>query len=272
MRLECFGTGAAEAIPGLYCQCPVCAKARALGGREVRARHLSVVDGDIQFDLGPDFLYQVQAFGFDPLRVRHLIITHAHSDHFTPEILCARQKPYALSDPPALNVIGSAYTIGLIEALPEGDAASCRLIPRRIAAFETMALAPGTFLTALPARHAGELEPFIYVLERQGKRLLYAHDTGPLFPQVTDWLAGKALDGASLDCTGVYKGAGGGHLSLEGCDSTVAALRRNGALKPEAVIVLNHFSHGGGASHAQIEAEAVSRGWIAAYDGIRVEI
>ena len=112
----------------------------------------------------------------------------------------------------------------------------------------------------------------IYVLERKGRKLLYAHDTGPLFPEVISWLSGRQLDGATLDCTGAYKGAGAHHMQLSTCGEAVSALHGNGGLKKDGVVILSHFSHGGGALHAQLEQEAEKRGWIAAYDGMEIEI
>ena len=38
MNIQFLGTGAAEGIPALFCQCPLCRKAEAAGGREIRTR------------------------------------------------------------------------------------------------------------------------------------------------------------------------------------------------------------------------------------------
>jgi phosphoribosyl 1,2-cyclic phosphate phosphodiesterase len=61
-------------------------------------------------------------------------------------------------------------------------------------------------------------------------------------------------------------------MDLRGCEDAVRRLQKDGALKEDAKIVLNHFSHGGGATHAQLEEEASKRGWIAAFDGMVLEI
>lgn len=272
MKLKCFGTGAAEAIPALYCSCPLCEKAREIGGKEIRGRHLSTVDGVIQFDIGQDLFYQIQVLGLEPRKIRHLIITHSHSDHFDLDALNKRGSPFSLALDNRMEVIGSRETISLVQSGIEGDFAHQGLIPRAIRPYEAMALDGETMLTALPANHAPGTGAMIYVLERKGKKLLYAHDTGPLFPEVISWLSGRQLDGATLDCTGAYIGAGAHHMQLSSCGEAVSALHGNGGLKKGGIVVLSHFSHGGGALHAQLEQEAEKRGWIAAYDGMEIEI
>lgn len=271
MKLICYGTAAAEAIPALYCSCPVCEKAREAGGKDVRSRHLSTVDGDIQFDIGPDIFYQIRVLGLEPRKVRHLVITHTHEDHFAPDSLNLRAAPFSLALDATMEIIGSQETIMLARDRMEGGFHRQGLIPRTAVPFEPLALDGETLLTALPANHAPGLGAMVWLLERRGIKLLYAHDTGLLFPEVIDYLSGRALDAATLDCTGAYRGAGEHHMHLATCEETVRTLTGNGGLKRDAAVIINHFSHGGGALHAQLEAEAAKRGWFAAFDGMEIE-
>lgn len=272
MILTCFGTAAAEGIPALYCSCPLCETARQRGGREIRSRHLAQVDDDLQFDLGPDIFYQIQALKFNPRSIRHLMITHTHSDHFAMDSLNMRASPFSLARDHEIQVIGSEETIKLVLDELRGTPDRLGLRVRAIDPFETIALDGETALTAMPANHAPGLGAMVYLLERAGQKLLYAHDTGPLFPEVISFLKGRGIDGASLDCTGAYHGAGQYHLRLSGCDALVRELKTNGAIKEDCKVIISHFSHGGGALHSQLEEEARLRGWTAAYDGITVQI
>lgn len=272
MKLKCYGTAAAEAIPAPYCACPVCENARAKGGKELRTRHLSTIDQDIQLDMGPDFLFYTLHMGLDARKIRYLVVTHAHGDHLSPYELGLRKSPYALTGVETLQVIGNAASMETVKAVTEEyEEQSLKLV--ETTHYMPIALDARTTLTALPANHAPQIGGGnIYVIERDGKKLLYAHDTGPMFAEVYDWLAGKQLDAVSLDCTGVYNGAGEHHMGLPGCDEAVRRLRESGALKPDGICIINHFSHGGGASYEQLAAEAEKRGWIATYDGIEIEI
>ena len=273
MKLTFYGSGAAEAIPALYCSCRICENARKTGGREIRSRHMTTVDGDIQFDLSPDFFYHITALGMEPRNIRYLIVTHAHGDHFAPDPLNLHRHPFTLTEAVPIQLFCNERVAAQAEAAMEKgpEVSAVRIV--KIALYTPVALDGQTTLTALPAHHAPEAGGgHIYLLERKGCKLLYAHDTGMLFDEIYDYLAGRALDAVSLDCTGAYLGAGKNHMDIPGCEETVARLREIGALRKDATVVLNHISHGGGATHIDLEKEAQRRGWIAAYDGMVVEV
>ena len=56
MKIQFMGTAAAEGAPALFCVCDHCRYARARGGREIRSRAGSIVDGRLKLDFGPDSL------------------------------------------------------------------------------------------------------------------------------------------------------------------------------------------------------------------------
>ncbi len=273
MILTYYGTGAAEAIPALYCSCTICENARKEGGREIRSRHLTTVDRDIQFDLSPDFFYHITSLGMEPRAIKHLVVTHAHGDHFAPDPLNLRRSPFALTEVAPLNLICNETVARQAEAAMEKGFSGSGVNLTIIRPYAPMALDGETTLTALPAHHAPEAGGgYIYLLSRKGKQLLYAHDTGIFTDDVFDFLAGRMLDAVSLDCTGAYKGAGEHHMHIPGCEKVAGRLMESGALKKDATVILSHFSHGGGATQADMEKEAQLRGWISAFDGMVVEI
>ncbi len=273
MKLHYYGTGAAEAIPGLYCSCAVCENARKVRGKEIRSRHMTTVDDDIQFDLSPDFFYHITALGMDPRTIRHLIVTHAHGDHFAPEPLNLHRPPFALTDVKLLHLICNETVAKQAEGAMEKGFAGSKVDLAIIKPYTPIILDGETTLTALNAHHALEAGGgYIYLLERKGRKLLYAHDTGILKDEVFEYLSGCELDAASLDCTGAYKGAGEHHMHIPACEKVISRLMNMDALKKNAKVILNHFSHGGGATQADLEKEAGKRGWISAYDGMVVEI
>ena len=54
MILTFMGTGASEGVPGAFCQCPDCLKARKIGGREFRSRSQMLINQDLLIELGPE--------------------------------------------------------------------------------------------------------------------------------------------------------------------------------------------------------------------------
>lgn len=276
MKLKIYGTAAAEGIPAFFCSCPVCENARKAGGREIRRRHMSTVDEDIQLDIGPDYYEQIHTLGMDPRKIRSLVLTHSHSDHLMPWPLRMRRFPYNLTtekQQPVQVFCSREVAEVFCAKMKTDDLKPFQLEIRTMNPYERLAVDAGTALTAVPANHAlGEGGAFLYILERDGRCLFYVHDTGPLGEEVYEFLAGREMDGITLDCTGVYTGAGAQHHTLKDCDETIDHLRKIRALSADAKVIINHFSHGGEATHRQLEAEASSRGWMAAWDGMEVEI
>lgn len=82
MELMYLGSAAAEGWPALFCECDACKEAARRGGRDIRMRTGSLLDGDILIDFTPDLMAQKQRFGLDLSGVRHCFLTHTHEDHF----------------------------------------------------------------------------------------------------------------------------------------------------------------------------------------------
>ena len=52
MEIQYLGTAAAEGLPALFCGCDICNRARKAGGKEVRTRTQSIVDGRLLIERG----------------------------------------------------------------------------------------------------------------------------------------------------------------------------------------------------------------------------
>lgn len=50
MKIKYLGTAAAEGVPGLFCNCPVCMHARLHKGRNIRTRSQAIVDDTLLID------------------------------------------------------------------------------------------------------------------------------------------------------------------------------------------------------------------------------
>ena len=56
MELLICGSGASEAVPALFCTCPVCREASKRGGKDRRSRTAYQLGDEIRIDFGPDIL------------------------------------------------------------------------------------------------------------------------------------------------------------------------------------------------------------------------
>ncbi len=272
MVIRYQGTGAYEGIPALFCPCETCRAARAAGGNEIRSRSGALVDGLVKLDFPPDSYWQMIRDGLDFSKLTCVLITHTHTDHYAVWDLMTRLPHYAgLGDAPPLPIVGNEKCGELLAAElvkkhePSGGG---RLSFLRAKPFEPFALG-GYTITAVRANHKPSEEALNYVVERGGRKLLYAHDTGEFLPETLDSLAGLGLDFVSMDLTSGLKDTGDHHMGLVNCRRMRELLVASGAARPGAVFALSHVSHNSHVSHRQL-VEAAD-GFIVAHDGMEIQ-
>ena len=216
MKILYMGTAAAEGIPALFCECEACRYARRVGGHEIRTRAGALVDGVLKLDFGPDSYRQELDAHLDYSHLKTVLITHSHEDHLSVNDLALRREVCAHinGENAVMTVYGNART---------GDLLARKLNPflafRQVRPFETFETEEGYRITPLDAVHClwdtSGMYPVIYygkqyfrseqalfyLIEKDGKRLLYAHDTSEFTREDMDFLSGKHIDLVSLDCT-----------------------------------------------------------------------
>ncbi|MBQ3865313.1 MAG: hypothetical protein II776_00295, partial [Clostridia bacterium] len=131
-------------------------------------------------------------------------------------------------------------------------------------------------VTALKARH-GSGNPYNYVIERDGKALLYAHDTAYFRPETWDYLArsGVRFSLCSLDCTNARAGFGMSeravHMGLPDNVKVREKLFELGLADEKTRFVVNHFSHNGAdADYDTFLPIAEGLGFEVSFDGMEV--
>ena len=278
MKLQYLGTAAAEAWPGLFCNCPQCEAARKLGGKNIRTRSQAVIYADkvgegepddiLLIDLPPDTYLHCLQHGLRLDKVGHLLITHSHDDH-----LCATELQYRcgiFANPVPefpLCVYGNDKVKKYIDdALPDLQKWPTGIEYNLLEPFKPYKAGVYT-VTALLALHDRTEQCFIFMIEHNGKRMLYGNDTG-IFPEETwEYIVGKEFDLISLDCTSGILKEGTNHMGLPDAIEVEKLLNKIGCLKADTKIVLHHFSHNGGAYHDDFVARAKPYGFDVSYDG-----
>ncbi|MBO5702869.1 MAG: hypothetical protein J6S71_10565 [Clostridia bacterium] len=269
MKLKYLGTAAAEGFPALFCNCKYCNEARALGGKNIRTRSQSLINGDLLIDFPPDTYHHFLTHGIKGDEIKYLLITHAHSDHLYQRDLFRRYGCYAHNmGTPMLELYCSARTASALE----GDIPNVHV--NIIKAFDVIEF--GAYrVAALPARHMPGGEPLNYIIESEGKTLLYAHDTGYLFDEVFEFIEKNnfRFDMISLDCTNVDIPIPdtGSHMGFPNINRVIEKLGSFGAINDNAIICVNHFSHNGNPLHEHLCNRADEYGYLVSYDGFEVE-
>lgn len=274
MRIKYLGTAAAEGWPGVFCRCDACERARREGGRNLRTRSQAVIDGELLVDLPPDTYWHTQKDGLDLPTISEMLVTHSHDDHFYPRELTYRMQPYAYGLPGKLNLYGNetAQAAFLRDCPPPSnpDDLPYAAYYHPVEPFAPF-MAGGYLITALLANHDKEERCYNYIIERDGKRLLYANDTG-LYPRETwDYLSGRRFDLASMDCTTGSEKDGGYHMGIEDNIEMAGRLEALGCVDAQTILVATHFSHNGRLLYNELVERMAPHRFLVAYDGFEVE-
>lgn len=275
MKIKYLGTAAAEGIPALFCNCEVCNNARLRGGKEIKTRSQALIDDTVLIDFPADTYMHMLNNGIKPDRIHTLIITHSHSDHLYPKDFWCRNPGIAnnIEEQP-LNVYLTQPGFDESDTwMKKNGVVKERVMLHKISAFIPF-VAEGYRFVPLKADHDAKTEPVIYIIEKDGKALLYAHDTGYFPDETWEFLASynKKFDFISLDCTGaLLENYRFGHMGLSVCEEVRKRLLEMGLCDEKTVFCINHFSHNGNACHAELSASAENLGFITSYDGLEIE-
>ena len=250
MRLTFLGTGAADWDwrnwpPG------------------TRGSTATLVGQSCLIDAGPTVVDSLARAGVEPAQIAHVVITHAHPDHFRPATIAALSQTRR----------GRLTVWASPQALAELDGVPCvRRAVRPGLGFKCGRLA---FL-ALPSNHATrhpDEETMHFLVESGGKTLLYALDGAWMLAKarslLVQALGGRALDAVVWDATCgpvLHDWRFAEHNDL----AMIAALRQSmlgaGLVSPATKHVFDHVAR------TLWPADAASRAALAAeYDGLLVE-
>lgn len=285
MKLTYLGTAAAEGVPALFCRCDFCQYARRAGGREIRTRAGAMLDGRIKLDFGPDSYMHELTNGLDYAAVHSTLITHAHEDHLDVQDI-AHRRPTSAHFPegePPMIVYGNEAVGEMLSSIHSPWLAFRRVVPFEAVDVEGYRVTPLEAVHCIDRADAGRWpvvfegrtygrreEALFYLIEKDGKSLLYAHDTDEFTPADMDFLAGKKIDLISLDCTnGRLDLTYVGHMGATENRRMREKLLACGAADEHTLFVANHFSHNGLLPYDGLQA--LLPGFLIAYDGMTVE-
>lgn len=275
MKIQFLGTAAAEGVPAFFCDCDVCNYSRKMGGRNIRSRSQAIIDDKILIDFCPDTLWHMNAFGINLNRVHTCLLTHAHSDHINADELVMRQRGFSnLKNPEKFVVYGSrASLVKLNEIIFKRGIHED--VGAEIVSSRNPFTVEGYTVTPLRAIHAPELDPLIYMIQKDGKTFIYGTDTGIFVDEVMDYLADNKIyvDAVAMDCTEIlndcqypYHMDFGKNVKLKGM------LMDRGICDENTKFICHHFSHNAKASYDDFVPIAAKEGFDVTYDGMILEI
>ena len=270
MKLTYLGTAAAEGFPAVFCNCEYCNMARKLKGKNIRTRSQSLINDDLLIDLCPDTYYHFLSNNIEGDKIKYLLVTHSHEDHFYYDELKLRHGFFAHNmREKNLEVFCSDGVHKIFEEKGVFD----NTIVYKVTPFETFNIGDYT-ITPLPARHFFGDGAVIYIIKGD-KTLLYAHDTGYLYEEVFEYIEKNNIrfDMASFDCTHVDIKISDedGHMGIDNIERVVERLKTINAVDDETIMYINHFSHNANPLHHVLEDRVKDLNLKVSYDGCKVE-
>ena len=251
MKLLFLGTGAADFLPSLQ------DVNRDTLDKDIRRSTATLVDGEVLIDCGPHLMDELRLHQVTVRKIKHVLVTHPHSDHFNPEQLrrLALEQPVHVWHsgdwilPQMENVTDHPMEIG--NTYPVGTCA----------------------VTALGANHcSGSLH---YSVEKGGKKLFYGCDGAWLLHDTYYFMRDRQYDCMVLDATvGDYEGdyRMGEHNSIPMIRSMCASFRTWNVINGQTRIVLDHLARTLHISHADTCRRVEKDGFIVAFDGMALEV
>ena len=273
MKIKFLGTAAAEGVPAIYCECDTCKRARELGGKEIRTRSQSIINGELMLDFPADTYWHSMQYGIDLKDVHHYLITHTHGDHFHSDdmsMLCPGWGKLSEGTAPYHFCGGKEMAEKIQDAK---NLAGERMVVHTLEPFKTYDIG-GYKVTPLKAYHGTET-PFIYIIEKDGKTLFYTHDTGLFVEETWEYLKENKphFDFVSWDCCSGNEDEINyfSHLCMGYIRNIRAEFEKIGITDDKTIHCVNHFSHLGKSVLYEDREIYEKQGYIMSYDGMEVE-
>ena len=288
MEVQFLGTAAAEQFPSIYCRCDFCTRVRQKGGKDQRTRASLRIGTRYQIDFGPDANWQMHRCGIDLFDLEHLFITHTHSDHFQFEEIVSKShavktngKPLQIymSVPAKEHLESILFTFDAqVEDEEDLEAFKKRFPVHGLEYFNSYDVGELRVETIKGSHKAEGKDQFSlnYLIRLpDGRRVLYAVDTGYYLEESWAFLQGKRADILIMDCTFTARKseprAFGHHTFLSYLES-LQRMKEIGFITTQSRIFTTHFDPHQALFHEEMQALFSESAFAVtvAYDGLTI--
>jgi len=273
MKLHFYGTGASEGFPAMFCMCEHCRKARELGGKNIRTRTCTQIDEELLIDFSVDAYCHILHGGLDMSKVKNILFTHSHTDHFLPQNIVNALPPMAAADaaPHRYHLFGNSKCEAMLREVLRGkENAEQYLCFTQVEDMQPFTVS-GYTVTPIETVHDPAETCFIYCIEKDGKALLYAHDSAMFTETVWQKLSRFTFRCVVLDCTSVMQpNIFQSHMSFADNLIIKARMLESGMADRNTRFVATHFAHTFNPLQQRLEEEMAPYGFIPAYDGMEL--
>lgn len=278
MKISFLGTGAAEGVPAMFCNCEYCKKIRELGESEFRTRSQVLIDGILSVDFPPEAYAHSLKHNYNFTDLKYLLVTHSHMDHFYAHDFILRGYKYAEVKTPVLEIYGNGEVLKVFSECTRREMkpiVAPNVVLHKISPYRVFNVGEYKVMT-VAAQHSQEETCLLFYIERNGRGYLHLYDTGRVEDKAFEFLAknGAKANLVAIDCTFLEYTAGekSRHMGIEDDMKMKEKLLNAGVIDKTTQIVITHFSHNGNPTRAHTQQIAQKYNVTAAYDGYETEI
>lgn len=280
MKITILGSGGIG-YPLAFCNCENCVKAREKKGKSIRKRASILINDELLIDLSPDVQSAMGMYDKDMGKVKYLLQTHIHIDHFDEGLLITRipymapkrlEKLEIFAHPTCLKIMSDRISqyenADLItkEGQKKLNVHSNVIDQGQIIKF-------GNYkIEAIESKHDVIHGSLLYVITYENKNVFYATDTTELTKKALDELKEYKLDVVIMDHTFGDVDYSYSHLNEKLFIEQLNKMKKLGIIDDNTKIFGTHISHEGNRYHKFAEKRANKYGYHMAYDGLEMEI
>ncbi|MCD6546192.1 MAG: MBL fold metallo-hydrolase [Thermotogae bacterium] len=279
MEIVFLGTAAFEGYPNPFCNGEHCLSAISSSKNiDKRLRSAVLIDNRVLIDFGPDIVASSQKLGLNLSKVELLLITHSHEDHLYIPNFAMRQRAFNNKFDELIDMTVMASDDVMKKIIESEYSVDAKLILKPVAPFKTYEF--GEYeITPVSANHyVGENEKgLLYLIQKDGKTLFYATDTGPFDNLYAENLKNKVnlnkIDLLILDATlGFTQSEYLGHNTYESFLQTLSILKTHDLLDDSSTIVAHHFSHHHNPNFHELQELYSRENILVSYDGMKIKV
>lgn len=280
MKLTVLGSGAIG-YPLAFCNCNYCKDARIHKGKSIRKRASLLINDDMIIDLCPDCQTAMTMYDKDMGKIKYLLQTHIHVDHFDEGLLVTRIPYMAMKNLSILQIFAHPTCLQIMsdrvakiekaDLLTKEGQESLKVSGNSISAGEKVKIGKYA-VKAIETTHDEKHGSLLFVVTEKDKSIFYATDTKPLTENALKQLSEYKLDVIIMDHTMGDVEYSYSHLNEKLFIEQLEKLRNLGIIDDNTKIYGTHISHEGIPYHEEAEKRAMSNGYHMAYDGLEIEV
>lgn len=280
MKITMLGT-AAIGYPLAFCNCENCKQARIHKGKSIRKRASMLINDDLIIDLGPDTQTAMTMYDKDMGKLKYLLQTHIHADHYDQGLLCTRIPYMAMKKHNKLEIYAHPTCLEIMsnrvnqfenaDLISQEGSDKLNVHSNIINSGDTIKF--GDYeVKAIETTHDVKHGSLLYVITSNSKSVFYATDTPSLTGNAIEQLKGHKLDLVIMDHTFGDVDYSFSHLNEKLFIEQLNKLKSIGCIDENTLIYGTHISHDGMSYHEIIEERAIKNGYHIAYDGMEIEL